>query len=256
MLEALRPDLHIGPIDPALCSMLADTVDPSIGVPPVVERSSSYRGSSHGDDFLTGWEEDEAQPIMEGLTYEDEDGIEAEDDTILSNSETEASQVSGYQPEGGKVRRVAKVKGKRRGNERGKFREAVLYTRQVNPPPPPHSSKRKAPDPSPVDESVKRTKASEPGGLVTNWKKKVDLGILEHIARKNPIEFVSDEDLVEGEFDKPEGSDLLSAVRASKNPGPVVKLEYKLVSDIKLSCLICILTTNAAWRQICPGQSL
>lgn len=40
---------------------------------------------------------------------------------------------------------------------------------------------------------------------------------MEHIARKRPIEFADDEDdPVEGEFDKAEGSDTLNAARDSK----------------------------------------
>jgi len=57
---------------------------------------------------------------------------------------------------------------------------------------------------------------SEPGGLVPNWKK-TDVGILEHIARKRPIEFIDDKDnLIEGEFDRSEGQDTLNAVHAAK----------------------------------------
>jgi hypothetical protein len=81
--------------------------------------------------------------------------------------------------------------------------------------------KRKAPErpeqPPLVHDSTstKRMKASDPGGLVANWRQKTDL--LSHIARKNPIEYIDDEDdFIEGEFDRAERSDVLSAVRASK----------------------------------------
>ena len=104
--------------------------------------------------------------------------------------------------------------------------------RQV--PPPSQSKKCKDPKPSPpVDgnTSAKRTKVSEPGGLVSNWKKKTDVGLLEHIARKRPIEFLDDEDdLVEGEFDRAEGPDALNAVRDSKPS--TVRIDSKLVSRI------------------------
>lgn len=102
--------------------------------------------------------------------------------------------------------------------------------RQV-PPTESQSKKRKGPEPpTPVagNTSTKRTKASEPGGLVPNWKKKTDVGILEHIARKRPIEFIDDEDdLVEGEFDRSEGQDTLDAVRATKPS--TVRIDDKLV---------------------------
>lgn len=112
--------------------------------------------------------------------------------------------------------------------------------RQVPPNPPPSGSqlkKRKEPDsdlPPPVDgnASTKRTKTSNPGGLVTNWKQSV--GLLEHVANKHPIDFFDDEDVtVEGEFDNAEGPDMLNAVRASKPS--TVKIESKMVSRMIMS---------------------
>lgn len=91
--------------------------------------------------------------------------------------------------------------------------------RQV-PPTESQSKKRKGPEPpTPVagNTSTKRTKASEPGGLVPNWKKKTDVGLLEHIGCKRPIEFIDNEDdLVEGQFNRSEGQDTLDAVHATK----------------------------------------
>ena len=68
--------------------------------------------------------------------------------------------------------------------------------------------------PSPA--GAKRVKPSEPGGLVYDWKK--NAGLLHCIAKKHPIEFVDDDDVVEGEgeFDKAEQPGTLDAVRASK----------------------------------------
>ena len=102
--------------------------------------------------------------------------------------------------------------------------------RQVPPPSESQLKKRKGPDPPPPadgDTSTKRTKISEPGGLVPNWKKSV--GLLSHIAKKHPIEFVDDEDVVEeGEFDRAEGPETLNAVRASKPS--TVRIDSKSVS--------------------------
>jgi hypothetical protein len=108
----------------------------------------------------------------------------------------------------------------------------VNEARQV--PPPSQLKKRKGPDPSPpVDgHATKRTKTSDPGGLVPNWKKSVD--ILSHIANKHPIEFVDDEDhvSVEGEFDRAEGSGTLGAACESTYPKfPTVKIDKMLVRD-------------------------
>ena len=94
--------------------------------------------------------------------------------------------------------------------------------------------KRKGPEPAPAvdsNPSTKRAKPSQPGGLVPNWKKKADVGLMQHIARKNPIEFVDDEnDPVEGEFDQCEGQDTLNAVRAAKPS--TVRIDSKSVSRI------------------------
>jgi hypothetical protein len=225
-LEALRPDLHIDPE-----SAPNTDVDTLLG-PPVVD-CSSYRGSSHSEEFLTGWEEVEDRAVVVEENYEDEDEHEDEDEdyTVLSKSETEASEASEDQSQTRKPGPAVKARGKRRRNEQGKFRASVINARQVPPPPLPHSKKRKAAEPPPPAEghtSTKCTKASEPGGLLPNWKK--DVGILEHIARKNPIEFVDEEDdLVVGEFDKPEGLEMLNAVRASKPSA--VRIETKSVCD-------------------------
>lgn len=90
--------------------------------------------------------------------------------------------------------------------------------RQVQPPPPSQLKKRKGPDPPPPavgNTSSKRTKTSEPGGLVYNWKE--NAGLLYHIAKKRPVEFIDDDDdIAQGEFDTAEQPDTLKAVRASK----------------------------------------
>jgi hypothetical protein len=108
----------------------------------------------------------------------------------------------------------------------------VNEARQV--PPPTQLKKRKGPDlpPSVDGNTTKRTKTSDPGGLVPNWKKSVDL--LSHIANKHPVDFVDDEDhvSVEGEFDRAEGSGTLGDVRESTYPKfPTVKIDRKLVRD-------------------------
>jgi len=87
------------------------------------------------------------------------------------------------------------------------------------PPPPSALKKRRASDPSPpVDgsTSTKHSKASDPGGLLPNWKRNIPT--LSLIAHKHPIEFVDKgEDLIEGEFNKTEGLEALKAVHASKS---------------------------------------
>lgn len=112
--------------------------------------------------------------------------------------------------------------------------------RQVLPPQAPtQSQKRKASEPPPPGEansSTKRVKASEPGGLLPNWKRNASVDILTHIARKNPIQFVDDEDdlpVVEGEFDRSEGTDTLEAVRATKPA--TVRIDDKLVCVLIIS---------------------
>jgi hypothetical protein len=235
-LQDLRPDLHLKSasntdVEPLSDSppMLGEPVDAFIG-PPVVERRS-YRASSYSDDFLTGWEEHEPGATVGGENNEEQaeglhegEGEGEYEDAELSHSESEAS---GFQTQTAKPLAKTKTRGTRR-EERGLFRAAVNDARKVPPPPLPQTKKRKAPDPPPpveVDSSAKRPKVSEPGGLVRNWKKSV--GILEHIARKNPIEFIDSDEVAEGEFDKPEGSDMLSAVRASKKATGFV--DHKLV---------------------------
>jgi hypothetical protein len=251
-----RPDLHLKSASNTDMEALSDSrptpnepLDALSGHSSVVERRSSYRGSSHSQEFLTGWGEpeckaavveDEVEEQVEG-EYEEDD--EYEDKAELSHSDTEASGVRTQ------IGKQAKPK-KTRREERGKFRAAVNDARKVLPPPPPQSNKRKAPDPPPpVNDNVstKRTKASEPGGLVTNWKKHV--GLLDDIARKNPIEFIDSDDAVEGEFDKPEDPEVMSAVWASKfgkpKPGPT------LVSNLViLHRALAYLQLYAAWRQI------
>ncbi len=102
-------------------------------------------------------------------------------------------------------------------------------------PPLPLSQLKKRPNPPPpVDgyTSAKRIKTSEPGGLVRNWVHNVDA--LSYVAKKNPIEFIDDDDgFVEGEFDKGEGSDMLSAVRESKPSS--VRISSVSVSDLFIS---------------------
>lgn len=105
----------------------------------------------------------------------------------------------------------------------------VNEAQQVPPPPSQIVKKRRAPElPPPVDDNTKRMKTSEPGGLVPNWKKNTNL--LSQIACKNPIEFIDNEDdFIEEEFNRAEGSDMLSTVRASKPP--TVRVDTKLVRD-------------------------
>jgi hypothetical protein len=94
--------------------------------------------------------------------------------------------------------------------------------------------KHKAPGPpAPVDgeTSTKRTKTSEPGGLVPNWKQSA--GITSHITKKRPIESKVDDDIfTDGEFDTPEPLATLEAIRASK---PAVKIDSVLVSILTVS---------------------
>ena len=105
-------------------------------------------------------------------------------------------------------------------------------TQQVQPLPY-QVKKWKGPDPlPPVDgnTSTKCTKASEPGGLVRNWKPTLPLS---EIACKHPIQFDKDEDdMEEGEFDKEEGQVLLEAVHACK-PSTV-----RIDSNLRMVCVI------------------
>jgi hypothetical protein len=105
----------------------------------------------------------------------------------------------------------------------------VNEARQVPPTPSQIVKKRRAPGlPPSVDYNTKRMKTSEPEGLVPNWKKNTNL--LSQIACRNPIEFIDDEDdFIKGEFDRAEGSDMLSAVCALKPP--TVRVDTKLVRD-------------------------
>jgi hypothetical protein len=118
----------------------------------------------------------------------------------------------------------------------------VNNARQVQPLPF-QVKKRKGPDPLPPvngNTSTKRTKASEPGGLVRNWKPTLPLS---EIARKHPIQFVKDEDdMEEGEFDKEEGQASLEAVRACK-PSTVridARVDSRMVRVIIGTDCICL----------------
>lgn len=123
-------------------------------------------------------------------------------------------------------------------------------------PPPSQSKKRAGPDPPPpVDgnTSTKRTKVSEPGGLVSNWKKKINVGPLEHIACKRPIKFIDDEEdnIVEGEFDRAEEPDTLNAVRASKPS--IVRVESKLVRLLSYLIRHTYQTVHVGRHETCPA---
>ncbi|KAN0111553.1 hypothetical protein V8E52_008392 [Russula decolorans] len=218
--EELRPDLHINYKSASNTEVetLSDShmLDDPIGIPcePLTVRDlppdqSSYRDSSHGKEFLTGWEE---------LDDQDQDYV------MPSGNESDASQASkASQDLTQKTRSKAKFK-----PQVSDFRAAVNEARQV--PPPSQPKKRKGPEPPPPVEgntSTKRTKTSEPGGLVPNWKKKTDLSILEHIACKHPVEFINTDDEAEAEFNKPEWPAMMAAVRATKPP--TVKIEKKLI---------------------------
>ncbi len=243
-LDDIRPDLSIGTkssqnTDVDILSdshqMLDEPVD-AIDPLSLTERSS-YRGSNHSEDFLTGWDEVEDQVAMEEEKFEDEGEDNEYTGTMLSTSETEASQALEDDSQAQKSGRGTKLRGKRhQKEERGKFRAAVNVVRQV--PPPPSSKKRKAPEPPQPPAVDGNTSTStkrptiKPGGLVANWKQNVQVGgLLDNIACKNPVEFVDEgDDLVEGEFDKAEGPDTLNAVRASKPS--TVRVDTKLVCEL------------------------
>lgn len=112
----------------------------------------------------------------------------------------------------------------------------MIDARRVLPPPASQLKKRKAVEcPAHVDgnTSTKRTKYSEPGGLIPGWKQSAR--ILPHVANKRPqaVDLVDDDDdFIEGEFDRGEEPDTLDAVRASKPS--TVRIESKLVSDLDL----------------------
>jgi len=247
-LEYLRPDLHIDPKSASntdvdtlsdLRPILDKPVDALTALSPLAEHSS-YRGSSYSEDFLTGWGEPEDRAVVEDENNEnrDGDGVGAENDDYVISSDTdmEASQASEDQSQARTPGPVTKARKKKKNKARGIFRAAVNDARQVLPSQPPQLKKRRAPEPSPsVDANTctKRPKPSEPGGLVPNWRRKTDVGILEHVARKHPIEFVDEEDdLVEGEFDKAEALETLWAVRASKPS--TVRVDKKLVCDFHI----------------------
>jgi hypothetical protein len=111
----------------------------------------------------------------------------------------------------------------------------VNSARQVQPPPPSQLKKRRGELPPPdgnTSSGTKRFKPSEPGGLVYNWKE--NAGLLDHIARRRPIQFVDEEDdivEVEGEFDRAERTETLNAVRDAK-PSTV------RVNSVSVCCLI------------------
>ena len=97
-------------------------------------------------------------------------------------------------------------------------------------PPPSQIKKRKGlepPPPSPVDgNSTKRTKISEPGGLISNWKQNIVIpSSIAHKHRMQPTD--NEDDFVEGEFDKAEGLNMLNAVRISKPS--TVRIDTKMV---------------------------
>lgn len=235
-LEYLRPDLHIDPklasntdVDTLSdsCPMLDEPVGALIALSPLAEHSS-YRGSSNSEDFLTGWEEPEDRAVVEDEKNEnrDGDGVGDKDKDYVIWSHSDSASASEDQSQPGPVTKARKKKNKARGI----FRAAVNDARQVLPSQPPQLKKRKAPEPSPsvdANTSTKRTKTSEPGGLVPNWRRKADVGILNHVAHKHSIEFVDEEDIVEGEFDKAEALETLCAVRASKPS--TVRVDKKLV---------------------------
>jgi hypothetical protein len=119
---------------------------------------------------------------------------------------------------------------KKKNKAQGIFRATVNDTQQVLPSQPPQLKKHKAPELSPLvdaNTSTKHTKTSKSGSLVPNWRQKANVGILNHIAHKHLIEFVNEEDIVEGEFDKVKGLETLYAVCASKPF--TVRVDKKLV---------------------------
>jgi len=104
LLEYQRPDLRIDPklalntdVDTLSDSRILDKpINVLTDVPPLAE-CSSYHGSSHSEDFLTGWEEVEDHgAVMVEENYKDKDkGKDKDKDyTILSDSKMEASQAS------------------------------------------------------------------------------------------------------------------------------------------------------------------
>jgi hypothetical protein len=119
LLDVLRPDIYI---DPKSASNTAGDVDTQsdshlmpddpTGIPqgPLIDlqpdpltdhqpEQSSYRGSSHSDDFLTGWK-----------TGEDAAVIVEEDEDYLMQSDSEASHVSQASPDQTRRRPKAKTK--------------------------------------------------------------------------------------------------------------------------------------------------
>jgi hypothetical protein len=247
-LGDLRPDLQIGhksasntDVDTLSDShlMLDDPVRVAFDalIDPPSERGS-YRESSHSDNFLTGWEEvgDRAVMVKENNEEEEKDYVdeEEEEEYVIHSEDDSASEASAVSQEARKKSGRVRKTGKKTKHVRGNFRAAVNNTRQVLPPPPSQSKKRKGPEPPPPVEantSTKRTRTTEPGGLVRNWKR--DVSILEHTAHKHVMEFVDDEDDLadpEGEFDRAEGPGMLNAVRASKPS--TVRIDSKLVRGI------------------------
>lgn len=119
--------------------------------------------------------------------------------------------------------------------------------------PPSQIKKRKGPEPPPVvavdGNTNKRTKTSEPGGLVPNWKK--NAGIMSSVTHKHPVDseavFIqgdNEDDLVEGEFDKDESTDTLNTVRASKPS--TVRINTKVVHSL----------IAFVWWYLCPYMQI
>ena len=120
-LDVLRPDLYIDPksasntasdVDTLSDSHLTRMLDDPIGIPrdPLTDlplEPTSYRGSSHSDDFLTGWQEteDNAEVVVE------EDN-EDQDQDYLMQSDSEASHESQALPDQTRSHRKATGSGK------------------------------------------------------------------------------------------------------------------------------------------------
>jgi hypothetical protein len=100
-LDILRPDLYIDPKSVNAASdvdtlsdshlMLDDPIEiprqPLIDLPP---DRSSYRDSSHSEEFLTGWQETEENPAV--VVEENNDQVQDQD--YLMQSDSEVSHVS------------------------------------------------------------------------------------------------------------------------------------------------------------------
>jgi hypothetical protein len=117
-LDDLRPDLYISQKSASSSDTLSDShlmPDDPIGLPrvPLTDlppERSSYRGSSHSDDFLTGWEETETEENVAVIVEENNDQDQDQGYVMPESDNESVSHGSQDQTLSQKSRRKAKFK--------------------------------------------------------------------------------------------------------------------------------------------------